>query len=518
MQTTLPIVFDKSHLITIGEKLYTQRIDFVRELVNNAYDADATKVVITVSAQQISIEDNGAGMDRQGIEQYFTIGSQEKSLHQHSAKFKRRRIGEFGIGKFAALAAAEAFEMETQRGDFRSRVFFSKKDWFSQKNWQVPFEVLSPSPLRGDGTIVNLHGLKQAFALAEIMRHICEKCPITATDFCVIVNGVIVEPIQVSGRVISVEEKTPFGLVKGKIILATKSSEEKAGINILVRGVTIRKELFNIDKSRVLGISRLRGFVQADFLPITSGRDDFIRDSAEFQYFSEVMQRHLRKALALLRDLQWRKMNEKASLVLKEALKKIGKVLRKHPEFISNSSLTPFGEEIADDYFGQKSSENGYSISRPKQVDEFIEDSTGKSAEETTEESDQMLTTQSLISEKEIKPLDKIDLEKINQIKKKKDDRSLTLAQKTVIRRLRLANSGLICRMEHVGADEPESFFQNGAVYINIDHPYYSKLEKNENMLIFHLCRLITLELALQQENNAKDALQLQDRMLRGML
>jgi hypothetical protein len=41
--STIPVTVDKSHLITIGEKLYAESIELIRELVNNAYDADATE-------------------------------------------------------------------------------------------------------------------------------------------------------------------------------------------------------------------------------------------------------------------------------------------------------------------------------------------------------------------------------------------------------------------------------------------------------------------------------------------
>ncbi len=37
----IPVTVDKSHIITIGERLYAESIEFVREIVNNAYDADA---------------------------------------------------------------------------------------------------------------------------------------------------------------------------------------------------------------------------------------------------------------------------------------------------------------------------------------------------------------------------------------------------------------------------------------------------------------------------------------------
>ena len=57
---TLAITVDKSHLITIGEKLYTQSIELIRELVNNAYDADASVVEVEITEDRIVIKDNGS--------------------------------------------------------------------------------------------------------------------------------------------------------------------------------------------------------------------------------------------------------------------------------------------------------------------------------------------------------------------------------------------------------------------------------------------------------------------------
>ena len=57
---TLPITVDKSHLITIGEKLYTQSIELIRELVNNAYDADASVVEVDTAEDKIVIKVMGA--------------------------------------------------------------------------------------------------------------------------------------------------------------------------------------------------------------------------------------------------------------------------------------------------------------------------------------------------------------------------------------------------------------------------------------------------------------------------
>ena len=51
----IPVTIDKSHLITIGERLYAEKMSFLRELVNNAYDADATQVKIEITQNRIEI-------------------------------------------------------------------------------------------------------------------------------------------------------------------------------------------------------------------------------------------------------------------------------------------------------------------------------------------------------------------------------------------------------------------------------------------------------------------------------
>ena len=54
----IPVTIDKSNIITIGERLYTESIEFVREIVNNAYDADATLVEILVTEDMNCIIEN----------------------------------------------------------------------------------------------------------------------------------------------------------------------------------------------------------------------------------------------------------------------------------------------------------------------------------------------------------------------------------------------------------------------------------------------------------------------------
>src|SRR3989338_2963943 len=96
----IKVTVDKSHLFTLGEKMYRQSIEFVRELVNNAYDADASEAFVLIGDHKIEEPAAGAGMNQKGWEQFFPIGSEEKGAHNVSPGFGRKRVGQFGIGKF----------------------------------------------------------------------------------------------------------------------------------------------------------------------------------------------------------------------------------------------------------------------------------------------------------------------------------------------------------------------------------------------------------------------------------
>ena len=225
MTEYIPVTIDKSHIITIGERLYTESIEFVRELVNNAYDADATMVEVVLGEDMIEIRDNGSGMDREGLKQYFNIGSQQKLYTPKSPVYKRDRIGQFGIGKFASLSACRRFEVITKHGGFIGRVIFDKEQWEKEGNvWQLPLEVLPPDFRKQDGTTVMLTGLGRKFDLKDIEAKIIEGTPIKAPHFKVRINNHTVTPRSLSGHGIPVLEGTSFGPVTGEIVILSETA------------------------------------------------------------------------------------------------------------------------------------------------------------------------------------------------------------------------------------------------------------------------------------------------------
>jgi len=91
----------------------------IKELVDNAWDADTEKVSVTLpepmTKNPIVIHDNGSGMTEEELRrEYLFIASDRRQRRgEYTAKKHRKVKGKKGIGKFAGLMAASAMKLET---------------------------------------------------------------------------------------------------------------------------------------------------------------------------------------------------------------------------------------------------------------------------------------------------------------------------------------------------------------------------------------------------------------------
>ncbi len=473
--TAIPVTVDKSHIITIGERLYTESIELVRELVNNAYNADATRVDVQINEDEIVIRDNGMRMDLKGLKQYFSIGSNEKKHHPKSSRLRRDRIGQFGIGKFASLTACRQFEVITQKGDFHARVTFDREEWESSSHqWEIPLQILPLDSSLGEGTTVVLRSLVRQFDLEEVRRRLLESVPLKAPDFEVFLNGQKVHPRYYTGHKIPIMEGTPFGPIVGEIIILPLSQvfDEEAGIEIKVKQVTICRESAGLENSREL-LERMRGELHADFLPVTSDRTSFIKDSPEYLAFSEKFQKIVAEVKQIFGKLSGRQEKRKASRALNEALDRITSALLKNPE------LAPFGMLPLGDKEGSGS----------------------KGAEESQ-------------AAKSISDSEKQKKEK--QASKKKKVKVKPLNPDVVIKRFRMGSSKVVCCLDHFGPEGLECQSEGNIIYVNRDHPLYLHAMKSPTTYILHIARLLAQELTLMTHpSTARQAFLRQSRLLK---
>jgi Histidine kinase-, DNA gyrase B-, and HSP90-like ATPase len=484
----LPVTVDKSHLITIGERLYSESIELIRELVNNAYDADATEVDIRMTGELIEIKDNGTGMDREGLKQYFNIGSPEKVTHAKSPVYQRDRIGQFGIGKFASLSACECFEVYTRKGDFAAKVTFDKVEWEkAEDHWNLPLHILPPDKQRGDGTTVTLLRLTRKFDPEEVIRKIVEGTPLKVSNFTVRLNGMRITPRSLSGHRIPFLEGTKFGPVHGEIILlpSSTSSPTDIGIEVKVKQVTIKRDFFGLEHWGKVA-SRIRGEVHADFLPVTTDRSGFIVDSEPYQAFREVMEKVVNEVDDILKRLSGRKEKQRASKALKEALHRIHRALALNPD------LSPFG---AIPLAGEGEGMGGAGV-LPKKM-------------ESTKEAGGQLTETGKVSETMEAPA-------LPKKTKKKSPKIKRLTPNAVVQRMKFGEAGVSVCIDDFGEDGPECFTEGTVIYINQQHPLYQRETKKPDTYILNVSRLITQEISLMKDTrNPRQAFLRQSKLLR---
>ena len=105
---------DKQIVNLLSRSTYESFPRVLRELVSNSYDADATKVTVTISlnSNEIQVVDNGNGMSPQQFEYFLTIAGSSRSP-KLSPRYKRERIGQFGVGFLAAFPFCNEMVVET---------------------------------------------------------------------------------------------------------------------------------------------------------------------------------------------------------------------------------------------------------------------------------------------------------------------------------------------------------------------------------------------------------------------
>ena len=466
----LEVTVDKRHVVSIGERLYTESVELLRELVNNGYDADATEVHVDITPERIIVRDNGTGMDMEGLKQYFIIGSEEKVIHSRSPKFGRVRIGQFGIGKFASLAAASRFEVITQHKGFSARVIFDKKEWAeAEDKWHLPCEILALDPDRRDGTTVILSELSKSFEVEDVERKLTEGAPLKAPDFSVYLNKRRLYPRSLIGRRIPILEGSKYGLITGEIVITPKSeaSLKDLGIDIKVKGATVKKDLFGMETWGKV-VARIKGEINADFLPITSDRTSFVFDSDEYQEFLKVMGKIvgiIKKTLGKEAD---RREERKAGRAVKEALQRIHKALAQNPD------LSPFGPIP----YGEEAEAGGGAVA-------------GKGKEK--EKKDVEFKAKSEGEKKQIAP----------RRKKRRHPLVKRITPNAIVRRMRMGSESVSVCLDFFGETGPECFSEGNVVYINRDHPLYTRESRKATAYTMYIARLIAQEISMMKETRS---------------
>ena len=116
---SLPFDVDAALLVELGERLVALRSVAMAELIKNAYDADATQVIVsfehvTGSSGSIVILDDGSGMTLDAMKRgWMRIATDDAKVNERSTRFGRVRTGAKGVGRFACGRLASHLSLES---------------------------------------------------------------------------------------------------------------------------------------------------------------------------------------------------------------------------------------------------------------------------------------------------------------------------------------------------------------------------------------------------------------------
>ena len=129
---------DSSLLIQLGQQLVAKPSIALAELVKNAYDADATQVILRMQnvdkpGGTISIEDDGHGMTFEEIQNYWMrIATTTKRDNPESRRYRRPVTGAKGIGRLAVWRLGTLLTLESvayREDDQRKEKVVVTFDW-----------------------------------------------------------------------------------------------------------------------------------------------------------------------------------------------------------------------------------------------------------------------------------------------------------------------------------------------------------------------------------------------------
>ncbi len=281
-------------------KTWVSPADVVKELVENAFDEDATRVLITIlSDNSISIEDN-AGMDESEIQKFLLLGSPHKKVDSVSPKLKRIRTGRYGTGRLSFLTSFEKMKIRTRKGNYHKSFLIDTKSLDDLFRGKSNLREIRETRLSRDGTEIIVSDAKSHVDELRLVKEIRKLAVLRHPLFEVYIkrssrfkewsftNAQLIRVPDIQGH------RIPLNLDKGSIVgeitVARRPlTEDERGIAVMVGGHIVMRTLFGFDSK----IPRVTGFVRCDTLTSRFADKSAIIEDKEFEKFSGLMKKFI---------------------------------------------------------------------------------------------------------------------------------------------------------------------------------------------------------------------------------
>jgi hypothetical protein len=277
-------------------KTWVSPTEIIKELVENAFDEDATKVLVTVLTNgSIAIEDD-AGMDQNGMEKFLLLGSPHKRTESISPRLKRIRTGRYGTGRLSFLTSFESMRIRTRRKGFTKALVINGDVLERLYTGNAKLEDVKQSPLRRDGTELLMTGAKIPLDIFRVAKEVRKLAVLRQPLFEVYIKSAenfkewnfdgsqIIKAPEIQGHRIPVNLDN--GRLTGEIIIARRPlSDDERGIAVMVGNHIVMRSNFGFDTK----LNRVTGFVRCDNLTTRFADKSAIIEDSEYSKYNQLM-------------------------------------------------------------------------------------------------------------------------------------------------------------------------------------------------------------------------------------
>ena len=254
-------------------KTWISPYEIVRELIENAFDEDATNVLVTVLENgNVVIEDN-AGMNSNSMDKFLILGSPHKAEETLSPKLKRLRTGRYGTGRLSFLTSFNQMKIKTRLDDFSKTIAIDGHTLEELITGRAKLREIKEPKLSRNGTEILLIGSKISIDINKLSKEIKKLSILKYPLFEVYIKSAnnikewdmsdsqVIHSPDIQGYKLEVNLDNPR--TTGEITIARRPlGQDEKGIAIMVGNHVVLRSTFGFDNK----LSRVTGYVKCDEL------------------------------------------------------------------------------------------------------------------------------------------------------------------------------------------------------------------------------------------------------------
>jgi hypothetical protein len=512
-------------------KTWVSPYEIVKELIENAFDEDATQVLITILSNGSIIIEDDAGMDEEGIEKFLLLGSPHKKIESISPKLKRSRTGRYGTGRLSFLTSFESMKIKTKKNNYSKSLVIDENSLNQLFSGNSLLNEIKEKPLGRNGTELTLSNAKMSIDPQKLYKEIRKLAILRQPLFQIFIkqstnfnewdlhNFDKVNAQEIQGYRIPVNLDN--GQISGEIVVARRPlTEEEKGIGVMIGNHIVIRTNFGFDAK----LNRITGLLRCDALTSRfADKSALIEDNAYYNFNKYVKQFIVDEVIPKLTEYEDVLITKEESRIYREIDKVLGQAVIENLESVE---VEEEEYETVEDNVTVTNEDRlsvNSSISKSKNQDnkfsplEGYENSSVQISKNKEQTHTSILDHQTIHSESEphyynpnertqnfpnfqtSSTLDKMQIKKI----------------KTLKRTFALKNIGYKVIPYEDESDSRYGFTNENVVFVNkANSAYKAESERGDEFLLRHIIRLVAEAIAEEKHPEGKDALELQNRLI----